>query len=47
MNSDWICEFCYKPADGDLPPEWDLVWQSAVCPECQQRVKEDGGYAVV
>ena len=44
----WICEFCYKTSDeSKLPKGWDFVWQSAVCPECQQKVATDGGYAVV
>ena len=41
------CEFCYKQVDGKLPSDWDLVWQSCVCPDCKKRVKEDGGYNVV
>lgn len=47
MLSDWICEFCYKPADGDLPPSWKLMWQSAVCPDCQEKVAQKGGYGAV
>ena len=44
----WICEFCFRKAYTNvLPRGWDLVWQSAVCPKCVERVKEDGGYAVV
>ncbi len=44
----WVCEFCYVCVmDGDLPKGWDLVWQSAVCPSCQERVKRDGGYMKV
>jgi len=44
---DWICEFCHRAVKGNLPEDWDLVWQSAVCPECQKRVAKDGGYDVV
>lgn len=44
----WCCEFCYIVVlEGNLPKDWDLVWQSAVCPNCQNRVEADGGYAVV
>ena len=44
----WICEFCYRPYYGDnLQDNWDIVWQSAVCPECQERVMNDGGYMKV
>lgn len=44
----WICFFCFTYAQyRNLPDDWDLVWQSAVCPECQKRVQADGGYAVV
>ena len=44
----WLCEFCFRViAEGPLPSSWELVWQSAVCPECQKRVAERGGYAVV
>lgn len=43
-----ICEFCYKRAPKDtLNAGWDIVFQSFVCPECQLRVKNDGGYAIV
>jgi hypothetical protein len=43
-----ICEFCYReaPAD-DIPSDWDIVWQSLVCPDCQWRVLHAGGYATV
>jgi hypothetical protein len=42
---DWICEFCFKTIKGKiLPDSWDWVWQSAVCPECLERVKTDGGF---
>lgn len=41
----WLCEFCYKTVYNNiLPADWDLVWQSAVCPDCRERVAEDGGY---
>lgn len=43
-----ICEFCYRQHhETEWPAGWDLVWQSAVCPECQRRVAADGGYGVV
>ncbi len=44
------CFFCHEPApikDDQLDPNWDLVWQSPVCPKCQPRVAADGGYGVV
>ena len=44
---DWICEFCHKTINGELPDDWDFVWQSAVCPECKEKVARDGGYGVV
>ena len=44
----WVCEFCFRTsAAAQLPRDWLLVWQSAVCPHCQPRVQRDGGYAVV
>jgi dCMP deaminase len=43
----YVCEFCYKPASENLPPSWDLVMQSAVCPDCQTKVEDAGGYGVV
>ena len=44
----WVCEFCYKQINNKiLPAGWDWAWQSAVCPQCRERVKKDGGYAVV
>ena len=44
----WVCEFCYLTVKTwVLPSDWKLVWQAGVCPECQQRVAKDGGYAVV
>ncbi len=44
----WVCEFCFKSYFGNpLPDDWDLVWQSAVCPKCQCRVARDGGYGKV
>ena len=44
----WVCEFCFKQSNHFmLPAGWDLVWQSAVCPDCQNRVANDGGYFVV
>ncbi len=48
LSWSWICEFCYQLVlRGPLPPGWDLVYQSAVCPECWARVQQDGGIAVV
>ena len=47
IEVDWICEFCYKPVQGDLPKEWEFVFQSAVCPDCKIKVEKDGGYWVV
>ena len=46
---DWICEFCYRVLVNTpiLLPEWDFVWQSAVCPECRHKVVADGGFYVV
>jgi hypothetical protein len=44
----WICEFCYAMLfDDQLPESWEWIWQSAVCPECRERVERDGGYFVV
>lgn len=44
----WVCEFCHETTPGDvLPPEWDWVFQSAVCPSCRVKVQADGGYHVV
>lgn len=44
----WVCEFCYRIFKGEILADgWDLIWQSAVCPDCQKRVQEDGGYHVV
>jgi protein gp37 len=43
-----ICEFCHKIAYGmQMPPGWDLVLQSYVCPSCIVRVQQGGGYNVV
>jgi len=44
---DWICEFCYRPVDGDLPPSWELVLGCGVCPDCHAKVFRDGGFHVV
>jgi hypothetical protein len=44
----WICEFCYTMLFTDrLPDGWDWIYQSAVCPECRERVAQAGGYHVV
>jgi hypothetical protein len=41
----WICEFCFLICDENvLPSNWDFAFQSAVCPECKERVLTDGGY---
>lgn len=41
----WVCEFCFACLlEGDLPTDWDLVFLSAVCPSCQKKVAQDGGY---
>ena len=41
----WVCEFCFACLlGGDLPADWDLVFQSAICPSCQKKVAQDGGY---
>lgn len=41
----WVCEFCYRQTNRkNLPRDWDLVWQCAVCPKCRVRVPLDGGY---
>jgi len=49
LQCPWVCEFCFRTstAGKSLPADWVLVWQSAVCPECQKRVAQDGGYGVV
>lgn|SRR5512139_180616 len=41
------CGFCYKKVSGDIPPDWDIVFQTPVCPDCQFRVSGDGGYTNV
>lgn len=47
-KEEFTCGFCYRPHIGtNLPPTWDIVWQTPVCPACQKRVAEDGGYEVV
>jgi hypothetical protein len=44
----WVCEFCFRKSFKSLlPRNWDLVWQCAVCPRCQLRVAQHGGYTVV
>ena len=41
----WVCEYCFACLlEGNLPDDWDLVFQPAVCPSCQEKVKQDGGY---
>lgn len=44
----WVCEFCFRTSDAQpLPEGWELVWSSAVCPECLERVGREGGIYVV
>jgi len=44
----WLCEFCYaRLYVGRLPASWTTVFGCAVCNECQPRIAQDGGYAVV
>src|SRR4051812_50181369 len=44
----WICEFCFRTVNTDrLPDNWKWIWQSAVCPECSQRVERNGGFKIV
>ena len=44
----WTCEFCHTVLlTGNLPTQWEIVFQSAVCPSCRARVEKDGGYHVV
>ena len=38
---DWICEFCYKPCAGNLPSDWEFIFQSAICPDCIIRAKSE------
>jgi hypothetical protein len=42
IKCDWICELCYKPVVGNLPNDWELVWGSAMCPDCMNKVKLSG-----
>jgi hypothetical protein len=38
----WICEICYRALPLiDLPTDWDLVFQSAICPKCLEYAKEN------
>ena len=40
-----VCEFCHRCAPGTNPPAtWELVYQSWVCPRCQEDVPRAGGY---
>jgi len=44
----WVCEFCFRVIHHRvLPANWAFLWQSAVCPKCVERVRQDGGYGVV
>lgn len=47
IEVDWVCEYCYRAVKGNLPDTWRLILQSAVCPECQDRVAKDGGIFAV
>jgi hypothetical protein len=47
IEADWICEYCYKPAVGNLPATWELIFQSAVCPDCLRQLDGLGGVHVV
>ena len=42
IKCDWICELCYKPAVGDLPSDWELIWGSAICPDCIFKNQDSG-----
>ena len=45
LSAAWVCEFCFACLlEGNLPDDWDLVFQSAICPSCQKKVAQDGGY---
>jgi hypothetical protein len=34
------CELCYAQHTGDrIPDDWDIVWQSPICPDCQEKCK--------
>lgn len=36
----WVCEICYRALPKmDLPANWELVWQSAICHDCQKYAK--------
>jgi hypothetical protein len=38
----WICAYCYRALlKGNLPPDWDLVFQSPICPDCLARAKRE------
>lgn len=40
LDIGWLCEICYRALPAiNLPPEWELVFQCAICPECQQYAK--------
>ncbi len=40
----WICEFCFLTIfDEELPPDWELEWQSAICPTCLERLRAEFG----
>jgi len=42
--ADYICEFCYKPGNGDIPNDWGFVLslQSHICPECLSKAENQG-----
>jgi predicted amidophosphoribosyltransferase len=40
-----ICELCYTEApikDGKVTENWDLVFQSFICPNCQKKAEAEG-----
>lgn len=47
QNWRWVCEACYRTTRRkNLPPTWQLVAMSAICPECLRRADaSEIGYA--
>ena len=40
MSDQWVCELCFRTIRADrLPDDWELVHQSAVCPDCIRRAR--------
>ena len=38
----WLCEICYRALPNmTLPADWELVFQSAICPDCQKHAKDN------